>query len=115
MKQLIRRFLKHEAFIDLFIFREEFSMFIFNLTFIKPLSVVERAMDAHNAYLDQHYADGTFLCSGGVLTDGQSAIFGCQEGAGKGKLQVVPSRISVNIKGFPDHIEAGIPLAFKGF
>lgn len=42
-------------------------MFIFNLTFIKPLSVVERAMDAHNAYLDQHYADGTFICSGGKV------------------------------------------------
>lgn len=42
-------------------------MFIFNLTFIKPLSVVERVMAAHNAYLDQYYADGTFLCSGGKV------------------------------------------------
>lgn len=42
-------------------------MFIFNLTFIKPLTVVERTMDAHNAYLDQYYADGTFLCSGGKV------------------------------------------------
>lgn len=39
-------------------------MFIFNLTYIKPLTVVERVLPAHIAYLDEHYADQSFLCSG---------------------------------------------------
>ncbi len=39
-------------------------MFIFNLTYIKPLTVVERVLSAHIAYLDEHYADQSFLCSG---------------------------------------------------
>lgn len=39
-------------------------MFIFNLTYIKPMTVVERALPAHIAYLDEHYAKGAFLCSG---------------------------------------------------
>lgn len=39
-------------------------MFIFNLTYIKPMTVVERVLPAHIAYLDEYYANHTFLCSG---------------------------------------------------
>ena len=39
-------------------------MFIVRLTYKKPLAEVERHLAAHREYLDRHYADGTFLCSG---------------------------------------------------
>lgn len=39
-------------------------MFAIILTYTKPLCEVERHLAAHRAYLDRHYADGTFLCSG---------------------------------------------------
>ncbi|MDD7039160.1 MAG: YciI family protein, partial [Alistipes senegalensis] len=39
-------------------------MFIVRLTYKKPLAEVERHLAAHREYLDRHYADGAFLCSG---------------------------------------------------
>lgn len=39
-------------------------MFVILLTYKKPLSEVERYLPDHRVYLDRHYADGTFLCSG---------------------------------------------------
>ena len=39
-------------------------MFLFNLTYEKPLEEIERLLPAHIAFLDEFYAKGTFLCSG---------------------------------------------------
>ncbi len=39
-------------------------MFVILLTYKRPLSEVERYLAEHRAYLDRHYADGAFLCSG---------------------------------------------------
>ena len=39
-------------------------MFIVNLTYVKPLSEVERYLQDHIKYLDKYYAKGSFLCSG---------------------------------------------------
>ncbi len=39
-------------------------MFIANLTYIKPLSEVEKYLEEHIAFLDKYYASGKFICSG---------------------------------------------------
>lgn len=39
-------------------------MFIINLTYIKPLSEVDRFIAEHRRFLEQHYATGQFLMSG---------------------------------------------------
>jgi uncharacterized protein YciI len=40
-------------------------MFIFILTYQKPLSEVDKHLEAHRAYLDQYYASGHLIVSGG--------------------------------------------------
>ena len=40
------------------------KMFLFNLTYVKPLEEIEALLPAHIAFLDEFYARGTFLCSG---------------------------------------------------
>lgn len=39
-------------------------MFLFDLTYVKPLDEVERILPAHIRYLDAWYSKGKFLCSG---------------------------------------------------
>lgn len=39
-------------------------MFIFSLTYVKPLSEVERLLPAHIRFLDEHYKKHLFMCSG---------------------------------------------------
>lgn len=39
-------------------------MFIFNLTYVKPIADVEKVLPAHRAYLDQNYEAKNFICSG---------------------------------------------------
>lgn len=39
-------------------------MYIFNLTYVKPLEEIERLLPAHIAFLEEFYAKGKFLCSG---------------------------------------------------
>ena len=39
-------------------------MFIFKLTYQKPLSEVEKFLEAHRAYLDKFYSQGKFIASG---------------------------------------------------
>ena len=39
-------------------------MFIFSLTYVKPLSDVERLLPAHIEFLDEHYKKNLFMCSG---------------------------------------------------
>lgn len=39
-------------------------MFIFILTYKKPLSEVEKHLEAHRDYLDTHYSAGKFIASG---------------------------------------------------
>lgn len=39
-------------------------MFIANLTYIKPLTEVEKYLEEHIAFLDKYYAMGKFICSG---------------------------------------------------
>lgn len=39
-------------------------MFIFSLTYVKPLSEVERFLPEHIQFLDEHYEKHLFLCSG---------------------------------------------------
>lgn len=39
-------------------------MFIFSLTYVKPLSDVERFLPAHIEFLDEHYKKYLFICSG---------------------------------------------------
>jgi uncharacterized protein YciI len=39
-------------------------MFIFSLTYVKPISEVERFLPAHVQFLDEHYKKRLFICSG---------------------------------------------------
>ena len=39
-------------------------MFIVTLTYHAPLEAIDKALEAHIAWLDAHYADGTFVASG---------------------------------------------------
>ncbi|ATU92361.1 YciI family protein [Phyllobacterium zundukense] len=39
-------------------------MFIVSLTYVAPLDEVDAAIPAHVAFLEKHYATGTFLASG---------------------------------------------------
>lgn len=39
-------------------------MFLFNLTYVKPLEEIERLLPAHIRFLDACYEKGKFLCSG---------------------------------------------------
>ena len=39
-------------------------MFIFSLTYIKPIFEVESFLPAHVRFLDEHYKKNLFLCSG---------------------------------------------------
>lgn len=39
-------------------------MFAILLTYKKPLAEVEKYLEAHRAYLDRHYAERVFVCSG---------------------------------------------------
>ena len=39
-------------------------MFIFSLTYVKPISEVERFLPAHIQFLDEHYKKRLFICSG---------------------------------------------------
>ena len=39
-------------------------MFVVELTYVKPLSEVDKHLDAHLVYLAEKYAEGTFLISG---------------------------------------------------
>lgn len=39
-------------------------MFLFLLTYVKPLSEVEKVLPDHIRYLDEQYRTGHFLCSG---------------------------------------------------
>lgn len=39
-------------------------MFIFNLTYVKPISEVEKFLPAHIDYLEEHYNAKRFICSG---------------------------------------------------
>lgn len=39
-------------------------MFIINLTYIKPLEEVEKHLQNHITFLDQHYKKGYFIASG---------------------------------------------------
>lgn len=39
-------------------------MFIFNLTYTKPISEVERYLPLHISYLEEHYNTKSFICSG---------------------------------------------------
>ena len=39
-------------------------MFLFNLTYVKPLEEIEALLPAHIAFLDEFYDKGKFLCSG---------------------------------------------------
>lgn len=40
------------------------SLFVLTLTYIKPLSEVERLLEAHRSYLTRNYEQGIFLMSG---------------------------------------------------
>lgn len=39
-------------------------MFIFNLTYIKPILEVEKRLQAHISYLEENYSRKKFICSG---------------------------------------------------
>ena len=39
-------------------------MFIFNLTYIKPILEVEKMLPAHISYLEENYNAKKFICSG---------------------------------------------------
>ena len=41
-------------------------MFIFNLTYIKPILEVERVLPEHIRYLEENYSVRKFICSGGA-------------------------------------------------
>lgn len=58
-------------------------MFIANLTYIRPLEEVDALIPAHIAFLDEHYASGTFIASGRKVprTGGVILIAGSERGA----------------------------------
>ncbi len=39
-------------------------MVIIELVYIKPIEEVERHLEAHRTFLDEHYASGVFIASG---------------------------------------------------
>lgn len=39
-------------------------MFILKLTYIQPIEIVEKYLELHITYLNQHYASGHFIASG---------------------------------------------------
>ncbi|MDE6232210.1 MAG: YciI family protein [Lachnospiraceae bacterium] len=39
-------------------------MFIFNLTYVKPIMDVEKFLQAHICYLEEQYSAKKFICSG---------------------------------------------------
>ena len=39
-------------------------MFIFNLTYVKPIQEVEKMLPAHISYLEENYSIKKFICSG---------------------------------------------------
>ncbi len=39
-------------------------MFVVTLTYVQPLEQVDAHLEAHRAFLAEHYANGTFLVSG---------------------------------------------------
>ncbi|MFB7667778.1 YciI family protein [Kitasatospora sp. NPDC056138] len=39
-------------------------MFILELTYIAPIERIDAALPEHTAWLDAHYAEGTFIASG---------------------------------------------------
>ncbi|BBB62747.1 hypothetical protein UNDKW_4474 [Undibacterium sp. KW1] len=39
-------------------------MFVIELTYIQPLSIVDNFVSEHRAFLERHYATGQFLLSG---------------------------------------------------
>lgn len=39
-------------------------MLIIELTYIKPIEEVERYLEAHRAFLGEHYSSGVFIASG---------------------------------------------------
>lgn len=43
---------------------EEMKMFIINLTYVKPLSEVEKYLEEHVAFLNKYYSGNQFICSG---------------------------------------------------
>lgn len=44
--------------------KEKSNMFILNLTYIKPISEVEKYLSRHIEFLDKYYANEKFICSG---------------------------------------------------
>lgn len=39
-------------------------MFVILVNYVKPIEEVDRHLAAHRAFLDQHYAAGSLICSG---------------------------------------------------
>ena len=39
-------------------------MFIVSLTYLAPLAEIDASLEAHRAFLDRHFAAGTFIASG---------------------------------------------------
>lgn len=40
------------------------NMYILDLSYLKPLTEVEKYLTAHNEYLEKYYSAGNFICSG---------------------------------------------------
>ncbi|MBB4927567.1 YciI family protein [Kitasatospora kifunensis] len=58
-------------------------MFILDLTYIAPLERVDAALPEHSAWLDAHYASGTFLASGRKLPPDGGVIIAVGEDRAK--------------------------------
>lgn len=43
---------------------DSFNLFLVDLTYVKPFEEIDPLIDDHYAFLDRHYANGTFLASG---------------------------------------------------
>ena len=53
------------------------SVFVIELTYTAELSEIDAAMKAHVAWLDRHYAAGTFLVSGRQVPREGGIILAC--------------------------------------
>jgi uncharacterized protein YciI len=77
------------------------KMFIANLTYVKPLTEVEKYLEEHIAFLNKHYEAGKFICSGRKNPrTGGVIIFNAKD---ETEMKEIISEDPFNINGIADY------------
>lgn len=71
--------------------------FILLLTYATPVSRVDDLLDAHRAWLDEHFADGTFLVSGPQVPRTGGAILAT--GTSRAQIEAIVSTDPLAVAG----------------